>query len=354
MMSKGIAFLVGVGLSSTILAQSIEMIGGTPVTISISHPHNSRHSSVTKKVIDVQHIRLSEEAQEILKKRFSNMDYVDKLAQYELSAPAVVNLGMNNTPVLDQGVHGSCATFANIGAIDAVIGKGDYVSQLCSLELGSYLKNQGLQPYSGWDGSFGPMILHQLKEYGLISIAYQHNHGCAGVKDYPVDNVRNHGKPMSISEYTANSFALANYVSWRVLLSNSEAFSPNYNPEDLLESVKTNLRAGKRITFSILLNEKVGDSGALGTHMKTNDTWILTPKIIATAKNGKFEASHEMIITGYNDNAIAKSPSGVISKGLLLLRNSWGPNAGNQGTYYVSYEYFKALCDEAQVIIPTH
>ena len=66
-----------------------------------------------------------------------------------------IDLGMNNVPVLDQGSHGTCVTFATTAAVDAVLGKGDYVSQLCNLELGATLEQFGYYP-SGWDGSFGP------------------------------------------------------------------------------------------------------------------------------------------------------------------------------------------------------
>ena len=53
------------------------------------------------------------------------------------------NIGMNNVPVLDQGRHGSCATFAATGALDAALtkpsGELGYISQLCNLDLGNYV-----------------------------------------------------------------------------------------------------------------------------------------------------------------------------------------------------------------------
>ena len=66
--------------------------------------------------------------------------------------PKRILLGMNNVPVLDQGSHGTCVTFAITAAIDAALSKGDYISQLCQLELGTYLEPMGYS-VSGWDGS---------------------------------------------------------------------------------------------------------------------------------------------------------------------------------------------------------
>src|SRR3989338_2283243 len=70
----------------------------------------------------------------------------DQLAQYPKNSinsasfsselPSKVKVGMQLTHVLDQGYHGSCVTFAVTAALDAALGAGDYISQLCNLELG--------------------------------------------------------------------------------------------------------------------------------------------------------------------------------------------------------------------------
>ncbi len=38
--------------------------------------------------------------------------------------PEKVELGMNGVPVLNQGMHGTCVTFAVTAAVDAALGKG--------------------------------------------------------------------------------------------------------------------------------------------------------------------------------------------------------------------------------------
>ena len=61
-------------------------------------------------------------------------------------------------------------------------------------------------------------------------------------------------------------------------------------------------------------------------------------------------AGHEMIITGYDDRAVAIDDHGRAHKGLLTLRNSWGALAGDKGDFYMSYDYFKAFVMEVQRI----
>jgi C1A family cysteine protease len=48
---------------------------------------------------------------------------------------------------------------------------------------------------------------------------------------------------------------------------------------------------------------------------------------------------HEMIIIGYNDNAK-----------VLKLRNSWGPDRGDNGDFYMSYDYYQLMVNDAWVI----
>ena len=103
---------------------------------------------------------------------------------------------MNDVPVLDQGAHGTCVTFAVTGAMDAAYTEATHVkgddqfSELCSLELGTTLERQspidksGERTYpSGWDGSWGTVVLSQIKNHGLITKAYEKSHGCAGVRN---------------------------------------------------------------------------------------------------------------------------------------------------------------------------
>ena len=106
---------------------------------------------------------------------------------------------MNNVPVLDQGQHGSCVTFAVTAAYDAVIGSGDYISQLCQLQLGNYLEANGYG-YSGWNGSLGRYVLSQIDSFGIVTKAQEASYGCGGLYQYP-GNEATPRAPMTVKAY---------------------------------------------------------------------------------------------------------------------------------------------------------
>ena len=131
--------------------------------------------------------------------------------------PDKVDQGMNNVPVLDQGRHGTCVTFATTAAIDALLGKGDYISQLCNLELGDYLADNGYRP-GGWDGSLGPMVLDQMLAFGMVSKQNQKEKTCAGKTEYPIANPDDVGQKMKLEEFKQLSEALDEKLYWEPIL----------------------------------------------------------------------------------------------------------------------------------------
>lgn len=284
----------------------------------------------------------------------------DQLAHYPKNAvslnsvsselPRKVKVGMQLTPVLNQGYHGSCVTFAVTGALDATLGAGDYISQLCSLELGSYLSIHDKMPASGWNGSFGSWVLQQIMDYGIISQNYQKLNGCADVREYPLDDEANEGKPMSDSEFLTHSIPISNLIGWHALLKDSDAFSDKADMNQLVYQIKEELAKGNRLTLGMMLDIYVGDAGAVGNNRVPNDTWMLTPEIVLDGMEGRIYAGHELIVTGYDDDLEVGDGKGHVNRGVFTLRNSWSKLAGDQGDYYVTYDYVKFLVFEAMAI----
>jgi hypothetical protein len=274
--------------------------------------------------------------------------------QYGL--PKQYDRGMNGTPVLDQGMHGTCVTFASSAAIDALLGKGDYISQLCSLELGSYLEQKGYIP-SGWDGTIGRNVLNQIMSFGIINKSNQKTKSCGGLKEYPKSNPSTTGSPMSLDDFKQNSENINESVDWYSLLTFTQRF--DWDPSSLaqadavLTEVKKAIASQKtqmdsRLTVGIFVFMNYCSVGACARYHTGYDTWAATN----TIKNDKDPSlgGHEMVITGYNDNAIAIDNEGKKHKGLLTLRNSWGTDAGDHGTYYMTYDYFKRFVMEVHKI----
>jgi hypothetical protein len=284
-------------------------------------------------------------------------DVAKRVNKRDNSLPDSADVGMNDTPVLNQGMHGSCVTFATTGAFDALIGKGNYVSQLCSLELGSYLE-ENAYTYSGWDGSFGPLVIDQLLLNGVVSMDTQKTKGCAGVKVYPT-NSPSTGKTMTMSQYHKLSENINSIFYWEPMLSEYQfeynSTDHEADPENVLNAVKKELavkRQGResRITFGTIIPVNMCDVGACGSYRAKSDTWTLTKSMQRDFDPSEL-GGHEMIIIGYDDNAVVTDSEGGSNQGVLILRNSWGKLAGDAGNYYMTYDFFKRFVMEVQRVV---
>lgn len=348
--------LGAIAASTSSFAAAIKIVGSMPAVV--SEPSSSPRimammNQPQPKVVLLQKIKLSNQAKKVLVKKIKRLKRPTMRIKKSTTPtfPSIVNLGMNNTPVLDQGAHGSCVTFASSGAIDASLSLGDYVSELCSLNLGQYFESKDADYPSGWEGSWGTIVLKQFFNYGIVSKTNQEQYGCGGVKVYPRLDMKT-GHKMSPKAYQRMSENISNRLSWQTILSPEDAFSGKKDENQLLHKVKESLYSGSRLTFGVLLDVNLGHVGAVGSYHKRHDTWMLTPAIEEDARNDRIDAGHEMIIIGYNDNVTVTAPSGHTNKGVLILRNSWGNEAGDNGNYYMSYDYFKALTDEVHQLTP--
>ena len=129
------------------------------------------------------------------------------------------------------------------------------------------------------------------------------------------------------------------------------AITTRLDTNTTLTDVKASLVEGDRVMFGVLLLDfDLGTMGAVGTKNSTYDSWILTTEIARDVLLRPSFGGHAMLITGYDDNAVAIDDKGREYKGLLTLRNSWGENIGDHGDFYMSYDYFKLLVLEAQQI----
>lgn len=267
--------------------------------------------------------------------------------------PPAIQLGMNGVPVLNQGRHGSCVTFADSAALNAALGKGDYISQLCSLELGTHLERNGYIP-SGWDGSWGTLVLEQMMRFGIVSKDAQATKSCASMNEYPLMDKENKGNEMALTEYKTLSENINNKVYWTHLFSNDQVFDWKTDaPEkmaEVLANVKRAVVNGHRLTIgTFLILQTNCRAGACASYKASKDTWALTSGL----ETPPYEVGgHELVVTGYDDNAFAYDEFGGRHQGLLTLRNSWGSDAGNNGDYYMSYDYFIKYVNEVQEIIP--
>jgi C1A family cysteine protease len=80
-----------------------------------------------------------------------------------------------------------------------------------------------------------------------------------------------------------------------------------------------------------------------GKYHEENDSWVYLPELKTAFETFENISAHELVIMGYDDDAVAIDQNGEAHQGLLILRNSWGPNAGDHGNFYMAYDYFNAF-----------
>ncbi|KTC84659.1 MULTISPECIES: C1 family peptidase [Legionella] len=345
--------LLSAMFSGSLIAQDVKIVGTFTQSVKIPHAqalkNAPRDAADSIEKISLLKVELSDKAKQALANKANNaLSHTRQFAATKLEStyPEQVQLGMNNVPVLNQGMHGTCVTFAVTAAIDAALKQGDYVSQLCSLQLGNYLE-QNAYFISGWEGSWGRYVLSQIEMFGVVNKEQQQTQGCAGLNTYPMNDTADIQGAMSVEDYRQMSEDLNEKVLWSPVLDVYEALNDRIDTNKTINNIKASLNAGDRLTFGILLLDfDLGFMGAVGKNQTEGDTWVLTPEIARDVYLRPNFGGHEMVITGYDDNAVAKDDQGREHRGLFTLRNSWGKKVGNQGDFYMSYDYFKLLALE--------
>lgn len=360
MKKQTLTLLLGLCASSGAFAANVTISGTIPGTV--VHQQTGIRSQVGTfntaapqvQVIQYEKVILSPEAKKYLAEH-AVPSAKRRLLGAANNSVAQTQLGMNQVPVLNQGMHGTCATFATTAALDAVLGHDDHISQLCNLELGSTLAKKNADYPSGWDGSNNDIILSQIKQYGAISKDYQTKYGCAGVRTYPLNQENKTGRPMKIDDFTRHSEKVMTNISYKELLSMDNAFSNSAQNDDntKLDNVKKALINGHRVVFGMLLDEGIGNNGTAGQYKVKFDSWVNTPEIQKQANTTQgLTAGHAMVITGFDDNAVITDVHNVKHTGVFTLRNSWGADTGDNGSYYMSYDYLTAYVMELKEILP--
>jgi Peptidase C1-like family len=347
---KGLkSYLLLMMACTKIFAADIEVTGV------VLQPIPANHSSVLQQesgahTVSLMSLALSPKALQHFQDRIVQLSSSVSSPTKAHSSVSSVQLGMENVPVMNQGIHGSCVMFATVAAIDAILKKGDYLSPLCSLQLGRFLQKFAYTQ-SGWEGALGSGTLSQFELFGFIKKQVQLEQGCGGLNEYPLVD-KDLGSEMSVVDFHQYSESLMDHrIGWSSILDVYQSSHETVDMLGLLNHVKTVLSKGDRVIIGVLLADpEVGLAGAVGTYKAFNDTWLLTPEIIQDIKQTPQFAGHAMVITGFDDNAYAKDDFGRIHRGLLTLRNSWGDKIGDHGNFYMSYDYFKAMVMEIERI----
>ncbi len=356
--------LVGLLLvsSQAFSEEAVTFLGNKAVSTVVEGKHllrgdggSATSPTSTTKTVYLQKLALSDSMKASIAKRLADNEKPKVSFDADQASNKSKQLSMNDVPVLNQGQHGTCATFATTAAVDAFLAKDprDYISQMCNLELGEYLHEQDDHYMSGWDGSFASVVLKQMSDYGIISKS-----SCDDL--YPL-RASDEGHALPIDAFNVKHEMVMSSVPYTAI---ADATRPdlfkNLTGDKALAQVKQALNDGSRVLIGTLLVENADNDGAGVNGMYSNKraAWVLSP---ATQKGlPSTESGHEMVITGYNDTAVAVEVKHAGTKGgpkkdgkhagVLTLRNSWGKDAGDNGEYYMSYDFFKAAYMELHAV----
>ncbi|MDR3501512.1 MAG: hypothetical protein P4L79_02920 [Legionella sp.] len=278
----------------------------------------------------------TKETHKIVQARLKSLQHSSMLSANDNLA-AAKQLGMNNVPVLNQGNTYFDAAYASTAAIDALLGRGDFISQLCLIQLGNYMDpaNKG----------FGFTLHHslsRLENYGYIMKVHQKGAGCED-PNTPFINYESYNR--------LSRDIIRESIIWFPLLDLHKSVSERVNTEKTLIEVKKAINQEQRVTMGFLAFYKEGNPlGTIGSYHEKNDTWILNTQMKRDLYNFPSLYFRSVLITGYDNDAISVDDAGEKHKGLLTVRGSWGSDAGDQGDFYMSYDYFRVLVIEAQQI----
>jgi len=333
-------------LTSQVFAQALTLVGTVKQTITLTHPNTSLQAQPNVKFVTLPEYQLSEDTQRLIYQRAEEALKLKKTYSLNSAQSKKKQLGMENVPVLDQGEHGSCAIFAVTAAGDALIKKGDHISQLCLLQLGNYFQEQGLGE-SGWDGLTSDDALNRLTHHGIITQKNQKKHGCGGIKQYPYWEENTPSSSMSPEDYSNHREASSEtQFTWEKLVTTFAM--------DTTHNIKAALNKDHRVTISVLLpRTDLGTGGATAWHHYFNDTWVLTYEVAQSILFQTSFLAHEMVITGYDDDAVARDNDGHRHHGLFTLRNSWGGYVADWGDFYMSYDYANILTFSGEQLLTT-
>jgi hypothetical protein len=252
--------------------------------------------------------------------------------------PVSHQLGMGKVPVLDQGPHGTCATFSTTAAIDAYLEVGDYISQYCILQLSNNLAANGYR-HSLWVSGNENEVLNIYNNFGIIPKDKESVCGIARGYDKVVgDSVDS----VSLNTYHSSS-ERPRIITYKEI------------PTDIvikaLQDTKEAISTGHRVLLGIVLTSSYeANHGADSSYKALEDTWALVPTNVRNIALESTLTGHSVIITGYDDTAVVIDKSGQPHRGVFTLRNSWGKDSGDHGNYYVTYDYFRAFAITLYVV----
>ena len=221
--------------------------------------------------------------------------------------PAKVDLREWCSPVENQGPIGSCTAHAGVGMVEYFERKS-FGKHIDASRLFLYKTTRNLLKQKGDTGAYLRTTMQAMVLFGIPPEEYW---------KYNTDDFDK--EPTAFCYSFAQNYQTINYY---------RLDHNGIDPKQLLIRIKTNLSAGLPSMFGLTIYSSITEAKATG-------------RIPFPAPGDRSLGGHAVVAVGYDNTMKIKSkfPSGVETKGAILIRNSWGTGWGEDGYGWLPYEY---------------
>ena len=222
------------------------------------------------------------------------------------SIPAKADLRKWCSPIENQGNIGACTAHAVAGVVEYFENRS-FGKYLDASRLFLYKATRNLLHYTGDTGAFLKSSIGALVLFGMPPEEY-----------WPYDTERFDDEPDAFCYAFAQNYRCISYFR----------HDPGgAAPAETLSSVKKYLAAGIPSVFGFTVYQSIRQADKDG-------------KIPFPGRKEKILGGHAVSAVGYDDKMeIAGMPEANVTKGALLIRNSWGAGWGEGGYGWLPYEY---------------
>jgi len=235
-----------------------------------------------------------------------HLDAIGVSKPQDLPVPASVDLRPYCSPIEDQGALGSCTANAVTGLVE-YFERRAHGKHIDGSRLFLYKATRELIHAKGDSGAYLRSTMGALALFGIPPEEY-----------WPYQIATFDNEPTAFCYAFAQDFKAISYY---------RLDDAGIKPAALLTRIKANLAGGLPSVFGFTVYSSISQAAKTG-------------RIPYPSKGEKVMGGHAMLVVGYDDNVtITNATTGAVSKGGLIIRNSWGTGWGDHGYGTLPYDF---------------